>query len=159
MWTEKQVECICWSIALPGFGQLRNGKLVKGLTLIVLEMLINVYAHLNRIIISSFNGQISGSIEQANDQWLMFYPCLYMFAMWDAYRDAGGGTKPYSVLPFAFGAYMGTVGIIYSRLWLGPVWLGLIGLAVGLLVGHLLRRLLTRLAQNQKAKEGRPEHS
>jgi hypothetical protein len=79
-----------WSIALPGFGQLLNGKYIKGIVLIALEFLINVQANFNEVIILSFQGNIQAAIQKADYGWLMFYPCLYFFAMWDAYRDTGG---------------------------------------------------------------------
>lgn len=46
-----------WSIAIPGFGQLINEKYIKGLTLIGLELVINMHSGLNTIIIYSFHGQ------------------------------------------------------------------------------------------------------
>ncbi|MBD0383847.1 hypothetical protein [Paenibacillus sedimenti] len=137
-----RTEVFLWSIALPGFGQLLNGKFLKGLLLVGLEFLINSQSNLNEIIISSFHGEIEKTIDQTNYQWLMFYPCIYMFGIWDAYKDAGGGTTPYSVVPFAFGAYCGTFGIIYSRDFLGAVWLGIVGLFLGIAVGLLIRTTL-----------------
>jgi len=146
-----RIEAILWCIALPGFGQLLNGKYIKGIVLIVLEFLINLQSNLNLIIISSFHGDIRTAIDQTGYEWLMFYPCVYMFGIWDAYRDAGGGTKPYAVFPFAFGAFFGTVGVIFSRNFLGPMWLGLVGLFVGLLVGIGLQSMLrNRLTTNEK---------
>ncbi|MGG1516517.1 hypothetical protein ABE504_13950 [Paenibacillus oryzisoli] len=139
-----QLEVILWSIALPGFGQLLNGKLLKGLLLIGLEFLINVNSNLNVIIISSFHGEIEKTINQTNYQWLMFYPCIYMFGMWDAYKDAGGDTRPYSTIPFVFGAFFGTVGVIFSTYYLGAVWLGIIGCFVGILIGTLIKSALRR---------------
>ncbi|MFC0212873.1 hypothetical protein ACFFK0_10410 [Paenibacillus chartarius] len=141
----KRIEMLLWSIALPGFGQLLNGKILKGIILISLEFLINIQSHLNEIIISSFHGQIDWTINQTNYQWLMFYPCVYIFGMWDAYKDAGGGATPYSVLPFAFGAFFATGGIIYSRDVLGPVWLGIAGLIVGIGIGLILKTFLGKV--------------
>ena len=52
-----------------------------------------------------------------------------MFAMWDAYKDAGGGKESFSFLPFVFSAYFITVGLIFSPtlrimgILFGPVWL------------------------------------
>jgi hypothetical protein len=37
-----------------------------------------------------------------------------MFAMWDAYRDAEGEINPYSYIPFVFGAFFITIGLIFS---------------------------------------------
>lgn len=141
------MEKLLWSIALPGFGQLLNGKFLKGILFILLEFLINVQANFNEIILLSFLGQTEAAIQQANYGWLMFYPCLYFFAMWDAYKDAGGGQQAYSFLPFVFTTYFVTVGCIYSPVFrlfgvfLGPVWLPILSVIPGLLVGFLIKRI------------------
>lgn len=139
------IEKLLWSIALPGFGQFLNGRLVKGIVLLILEFIINVQANFNEIIILSFQGDIVKAIEQTNYQWLMFYPCLYFFAMWDAYKDAGGGKERHSFLPFVFSAYFVTVGCIYSSdfylfgILFGPVWLPMLCVIPGLIVGLTLK--------------------
>ena len=107
-------EKLLWSIALPGFGQLLNGKYIKGILFIFLEIIINVQGSFNEIIMSIFQGEIENAVVQANYQWLMFYPCLYFYAMWDAFKDSGGRKEPFSFLPFVFAAYFVTVGCIYS---------------------------------------------
>ncbi len=141
-------ERLFWSIAVPGFGQLLNGKYIKGIVLIVLEFLVNVMGNFNAVIIASFHGDIERAINQADFQWLMFYPCLYFFAIWDAYKDAGGGKEPYSFLPFAFTAYFVTVGVIFSTkiklfgVLLGPIWLPLLSVIPGVLAGLLLKKIL-----------------
>jgi hypothetical protein len=146
-----KLEAILWSIALPGFAQLLNRKYVKGIVLILLEFLVNVNSHFNIVILYSFQGNIGEAIEATNYQWLMFYPCLYMFAMWDAYKDAEGETPPYSYLPFVFGAYFVTIGLIYSpslklgQILFGPVWLPILSLVPGLLIGYFFRCMLMRM--------------
>ncbi|MBZ5749555.1 hypothetical protein [Metabacillus rhizolycopersici] len=145
------MEKLFWSIAFPGFGQILNGKLVKGFVLIFLELLINVQANFNKVIMLSFHGDIISAIEQTNYQWLMFYPCLYMFAMWDAYRDAGKGKSPYSFLPFVFSAYFVTVGLIYSSslkvfgVLFGYVFLPMLFLIPGISIGFLRKIALRNL--------------
>ena len=144
-------EAILWSIALPGFAQLLNRKFVKGIVFIFLEFLVNINSHFNIVILYSFQGNIREAIEATNYQWLMFYPCLYMFSMWDAYKDAKGGTPPYSYLPFVFGAYFVTIGLIFSptltlgHILLGPMWLPILSLIPGLLVGYFVRVILMRI--------------
>lgn len=146
----KAKEILLWSIALPGFGQLLNGIYIKGISLIFLEFLVNVLGNFNQVIISSFHGEIELAIQQADFQWLMFYPCLYFFAKWDAYRDAGGGNKPYSSLPFVFSAYFVNVGTVYSskltffRVLLGPIWLPMLSVIPGALVGFLLQMIIRK---------------
>lgn len=108
------MEKLLWSISLPGFGQLLNGKTIQGTLFILIEILINVQANLNQVLILSFYGQVEESIYLTNYEWLLFYPCFYFFAMWDAYREERGGQKPYSFVPFVFTAYFVTIGCIYS---------------------------------------------
>ncbi|MCR2820587.1 hypothetical protein [Lederbergia panacisoli] len=145
---ERRIEKVLWSIALPGFGQLLNGKFLKGLLLIGLEFLINVQSNFNKVIIYSFQGDIQSAINHVNYEWLMFYPCLYFFSIWDAFKDAGGAKKHYSFLPFVFGAYFVTTGLIYSsRLKLfgvlfGPVWLPMLFLIPGLLIGLVIQKIM-----------------
>ena len=99
---KRPIEALLWSIAFPGFGQLMNQKVIKGILFIALEFIINIQSHLNKVIQLSFQGQTQAAVLQANYPWLMFYPCLYFFAMWDAYRDAGGEQKGYGLHFFSF---------------------------------------------------------
>ena len=74
-----------------------------------------------------------------------------MFAMWDAYKDAEGKTPPYSYLPFVFGAYAVTIGLMYSpslkfgQILLGPVWLPILSLIPGFLAGYFIRYMIMRI--------------
>lgn len=146
-----KLEAILWSIALPGFAQLLNRKILKGIVLIFLEFIVNVNSHFNMVILHSFQGNIKEAIEATNYQWLMFYPCLYMFAMWDAYKDAEGETPPYSYLPFVFGAFFVTIGLMYSpslklgQILFGPVFLPILSLIPGLLVGYFIKCIFAQI--------------
>ena len=147
---QKPTEALLWSIAFPGFGQIINGKYVKGLVFLILEVLINVKAHFNAIIILSFHGEIEKSIALANYDWLMFYPCLYFFSMWDASKDAGGDKKSYTSIIFVFTAYTVTVGTIYSSTFtlfgqlFGPIWLPILSVIPGIAIGWAIKALLIR---------------
>lgn len=116
--------------------------------MIVLEFIINNRANLNQIIIHSFQGDIEAAVIQTDYQWLMFYPCVYMFGIWDGFRDAGGETRKFAYLPFVLGAFFGTVGIIYSNrlkigpILLGPVWLPMLFAFIGIGIGLGLKRML-----------------
>ncbi|MBU3568869.1 hypothetical protein IUK39_01550 [Priestia aryabhattai] len=145
-----KLEVVLWSIALPGFGQLLNGQLIKGLTFIFLEFLINTKSSFNHAILYSFLGQIDKAYEVVNYQWLMFYPCVYMYAMYDAYKYSIKSTPYLSFLPFVSGAYTVTVGLMYSsklqffNVLLGPIWLPIIFLIPGLILGFLVRYVLIK---------------
>ncbi|NHN30535.1 hypothetical protein [Paenibacillus agricola] len=149
MGNNKRIEVLLWSIALPGFGQLLNGRVFKGLILISLEFLVNVQSNLNQVIISSFHGEIQQAVIETDYQWLMFYPCVYMFGMWDAYKEAGSGLLPYSYLPFVLAAFLATVGLIYSdkKLWgwyFGPVWLPMLLCFIGVGIGLYMKKKLNQ---------------
>ncbi|RSK28546.1 hypothetical protein EJF36_17665 [Bacillus sp. HMF5848] len=152
-----KIEVLFWSIALPGFGQLLNGKLIKSLVFIFLEILVNVNSSFNLGILFSFNGEILKAIEVIDYQWLMFYPCLYLFAIWDAYRDAAGDELPdYYFFPFVFGAYFVTVGLIYSKSFkmfgflFGPIFSPMIFLIFGLLVGFIIRAVILTIKKQRQ---------
>ncbi|UJF34285.1 hypothetical protein [Paenibacillus hexagrammi] len=146
----ERLEKLLWSIALPGFGQLLNGKYVKGIVFIGLEFVVNMKSHLNEVILLSFQGDIPSAILHTDYQWIMFYPCLYMFAMWDAVKDAGGGSTPYSTLPYVCAAFLATVGLMYSDrcvilgFLMGPVWLAMLLCFIGITIGVTLQVTINR---------------
>lgn len=77
----------------------------------------------------------------------MFYPCIYMFVIWDAYKGAGGGRES-GYIRFVSAAYCGTIGVIYSETFtpfnilLGPIWLGIVGLLFGVWLGTWIEHWL-----------------
>src|SRR5690625_206052 len=98
----------------------------------------------------SYLGDISAAIEHADYLWLMFYPCVYLFAIWDAYKDAGGSGNPYMFFPFVFSAFLGTIGVIYSSIFsingcfIGPVVLSIIGMIFGFIIGLVIRNIVVQ---------------
>lgn len=140
----KSMECLLWSIAFPGFGQILNGRFLKAVVFIILEFLVNMNGNINTAIMASFLGNIDKAIQVTNYQWTLFYPCIYTFAIWDAYRDAGGKELPFAYIPAVASAYAGTLGVIFSPVLLGPIWLGLIGMAIGVSVGFVIRSDLVK---------------
>ena len=118
-----------------------------------MEFTINVKANINTIIVSSFVGQTELAVQQANYQWLMFYPCVYIFSIWDAYKD---GTKQEGLLlflPFVISAYIETIGVIYSKTFringilLGPIFLPMICIFLGLGLGFVIRFFTLKVIQ------------
>lgn len=155
----KAVERLLWSIALPGFGQLLNGQILKGIIFIILEILVNVQANFNDAIRYSFLGDIEAAFSVVDYKWLMFYPCLYFFAMWDAFKHAGGGKTPFAFLPFVFSAYSVTTGLFISEkveifgVSLGPIWLPMLFVIPGVLIGHLIKYILIKITSKLSAND------
>ncbi|OXS55699.1 hypothetical protein [Rossellomorea vietnamensis] len=146
-----KLEGILWSIALPGFPQLLVGLWFKGTLFVLLEIMINIQSNFNLGIMYSFLGETHKAAEILDYQWLMFYPCLYMFAMWDAYKIADGQKEKYSFLPFVMSAYTVTVGLMYSPKvylfgkFIGPIFLPMLFVIPGVLLGLLIRAVLIRV--------------
>ncbi|GGE32206.1 hypothetical protein GCM10011391_08590 [Pullulanibacillus camelliae] len=147
----KKFERLLWSIAFPGFGQLLNRHYIKGIIFILLEVLINTNGHFNMTIAYSFQGKIMHAFEEAQIDWLMFYPCVYFFSMWDAYKHSGDPVSNYTALPFVFTAFSVTLGVIYSPMVTllnkqpGPVFFPILCVLPGVFVGLLLKWLLIKL--------------
>lgn len=149
-----KLEAVMWSIALPGFAQLLTGKLIKGIFFVILEFLVNVNSNFNKGIMYSFLGETEKAMYVLDYQWLMFYPCLYMFAMWDAYRSVMPEDEKITFLPFVFSAYFVTVGLMISPkvklfgLFPGPVFLPMLFVIPGVITGFLIRSLLLKFYYN-----------
>jgi hypothetical protein len=150
-----KLESVLWNIAFPGFSQLIIGQYIKGLLFVALEIMINVNSHFNLAIMFSFLGKIDQAEAVINYQWLMFYPCVYLFSLWDGYRSAMPANEKYSFLPFVFGAYFVTVGLMLSpkitilHVHPGPVFLPMIFLIPGLLFGFFTKFLFSLKVRNQ----------
>jgi hypothetical protein len=143
-----KLEAVLWNIAFPGFSQLIIGQYIKGVLFVILEFVMNVNSNFNHAIMYSFLGEIKKAEAIINYQWLMFYPCVYMFSIWDAYRTAMTSEEKYAFLPFVFSAYFVTVGLMVSPkmtllgINLGPVFLPMLFLIPGVLTGHVIKLLL-----------------
>jgi hypothetical protein len=145
-----KTEGILWSIALPGFPQLLAGHLFKGTLFVLLEVFINVLSNFNQGIMYSFLGKTHMAASTIDYQWLMFYPCLYMFAMWDAYKLALKKEEEYAYLPFVLSAYLVTVGLMYSPKvylfgkFIGPIFFPMMCVIPGVFLGLALRSFLLK---------------
>ncbi|MDD4239061.1 MAG: hypothetical protein PHT62_10995 [Desulfotomaculaceae bacterium] len=122
--------------------------------LIALEFVINVKASLNLSILYSFRGQFQQAIDVTDFQWLLFYPCVYAYSVWQAYnraREINRGLSQaeegrvfantqYNGLFIGF-AMGGTLGVIYIC-GIGPIFGGILGGFMGGLTGYVVERLV-----------------
>ncbi|WP_335870221.1 hypothetical protein [Bacillus sp. 2205SS5-2] len=153
-----KLEAILWSIAFPGFPQLLLHQYVKGILFVLLEIIINMKSHFNSAIMLSFLGKTREAAEVVNYQWLLFYPCLYFFSMWDAYRNTLDNDEYHHYIPFAISAYFVTIGLMVSpqitifEIFFGPIFLPIIFVIPGLFIGLFIRKLLLRKQFQNKEK-------
>ncbi|MCM3488205.1 hypothetical protein M3689_02660 [Alkalihalophilus marmarensis] len=152
----KKVEAVAWNLFFPGLAQITVTKrLGKGVFFFLLALLININARINDIVILSFKGETQRAVEATDYQWLLFYSCLYFFALWDGYRECGGIKESYAFIPFVFSGYMVTIGIVFSPsihlsgFLLGPLWLPVIVAVISFLGGMLLRTIILNVVEKR----------
>ncbi|WP_270182539.1 hypothetical protein [Alkalihalobacillus sp. CinArs1] len=147
------IEVLLWSIAFPGFGQILNRAYIRGGFFILLEFLINVNSNLNLNILYSFQGKSSLAVDVTNYQWAMFYPCIYLFAIFEsyvmAYQRLSMRIPTYVSIPFVSGAYFSTIGVIYSNVIpIPPTFTPILGIVIGVGIGLVCRKFLLRRLPN-----------
>src|SRR4051812_47498921 len=100
-----------FSILMPGFGQIYNGKFLKGIIFVVLEHCDNIFAHINKAIYLDFNGLHQQALAVVNYQYLLFYPGFYAYNVWDAWYYAKiGANKTTTAIPFMIAGFLGEFG-------------------------------------------------
>ncbi|SDE29305.1 hypothetical protein SPACI_048750 [Sporomusa acidovorans DSM 3132] len=141
-----------WSAMFPGFGQLYNRDYIMGITLLILETVINYMAKLNLCIYYVFNGDFEQALKNIDFQWILFYPAIWSFSMWQAY-DYAVAIKTYhefSGMPKQqrsnnAGAFIGlNLGLLFGTLWHHQliIFWGLGMGAAGFIVGYYIEKVL-----------------
>jgi len=145
-----------WSIAIPGFGQLYNRDYLLGIILLLWELSVNLKANINGMILHSFRGELRTSYEIVDINWLMFYPSVFLFGLWQSYNKARSinykngieeQEEPYrqEFTFFFFGMVVGANCGIYYPILISPLFSG-IALAIILgIIGHLIEKLILKM--------------
>jgi hypothetical protein len=76
-----------WSASFPGFGQIILGSYMKGFLLIIWEVVINMKSHLNIAIVYSLTGRFEMAKNILDKRWLLLYPMIFIYSIWDSYRS------------------------------------------------------------------------
>ena len=84
-----------WSAAFPGFGHIHLGVYLKGFILFFWEIIINVNAKINLAMVYSFTGQFDMAKEVINIRFVMMYIPVYLYCIWDSYRQTTDLNKHY----------------------------------------------------------------
>lgn len=84
-----------WSAAFPGFGHLLLSKNIRGIILLLWEIIINVSTNLNVAIMYMFQGNFEASIDVLDTRWILVYMPVYIFGIWDSYRSTVDLNKIY----------------------------------------------------------------
>lgn len=143
-----------WAIAFPGLGQLYNRDYIVGFSVFLSEFIINVLSQLNLAIYHSFIGEFEQSFQVINMQWLLFYPSIYAFSIWDAYNRAkeinlqlekDNITPPTKTITKYTGLFFGfLIGILFGVFWftkIGPIFGGLLFGFIGAIIGNIVEKV------------------
>ncbi|MDI6705928.1 MAG: hypothetical protein QME73_06700 [Bacillota bacterium] len=76
-----------FSFVLGGMGQIYNSQYVKGFILIFWVFIINYYSQFNHLLVKTLTGK-EIFLQQVDWQWLLFYPSIIGFCIWDSYVGA-----------------------------------------------------------------------
>jgi hypothetical protein len=75
------------SLFLGGGGHFYNGRLLKAVMLMSWHLAVWLNSGLNKALIATVTGHW-GQVHQVVDyQWLLFWPSMHMFNVWNAYSD------------------------------------------------------------------------
>ncbi|WHH61576.1 hypothetical protein [Petroclostridium sp. X23] len=76
-----------FSAVMGGAGQIYNGQFIKGFILVGWVMTVNYYAQINHLISKFISGK-EIYLQSINWQWLLFFPSIFVFCIWDSYVSA-----------------------------------------------------------------------
>lgn len=79
-----------WSAVFIGIGHIYNHKLLNGFILLGWGIAIAVNSNLPYILIFTMTGQFERINDVVNYKWLLFFPSIYFFSIYDAYSNSVG---------------------------------------------------------------------
>ncbi|MCM3586716.1 hypothetical protein M3182_13330 [Mesobacillus maritimus] len=103
------------SFVIPGFGQIYNKQFAKGITLLVIENIINKLANINLALMLSLNGHAREALSTVHFDHALFYPGFFALATFDAVLFAENDLNKNGAFWFVISGLVGTMGIIYSN--------------------------------------------
>ncbi|WP_138417384.1 hypothetical protein [Aquibacillus sediminis] len=105
-----------FSLLMPGFGQIYNKQLFKGIIFVIFEHFDNMVGKINRAIQLDFNGMHQQALDVTVYDAMLFYPGFYVYAVWDAWFYAKkGADKTVTAIPFVIAGFMGEMGAIFAK--------------------------------------------
>lgn len=82
-----------WGCVFSGLGHMYNNKLILGFILVGWTYAIVFNTHLPLLIIYTCTGQFERIADVVNYEWLLFFPSIYFFGMYDAYSATIEGNQ------------------------------------------------------------------
>ncbi|TYS58488.1 hypothetical protein FZC74_11810 [Sutcliffiella horikoshii] len=89
------VMAVLWSLFIPGLGQLYLHRIVTAFFVIVWVIVFFYFSHGLEAVSLLFLGEIEKATSVIDPEWLLFFPSLYGFAIFDSYINTVENNKLY----------------------------------------------------------------
>ncbi|KGP73348.1 hypothetical protein [Pontibacillus yanchengensis] len=77
-----------WNTIFPGLFHICNNKLISGMTLLGWTIIISYYTKIPLMVLYTFTGKFALIPDLIDVQWLLFFPSIYLFSIYDGYAHA-----------------------------------------------------------------------
>ena len=84
-----------WSFFMPGLGQLYIHRIVTAFVVIIWSVIFFYYSHMLEGVSLLFLGEVKKATTVLEPEWLLMFPSLYGFAIFDAYMNTVENNKLY----------------------------------------------------------------
>ncbi|MFZ5824296.1 MAG: hypothetical protein ACOY94_08215 [Bacillota bacterium] len=86
---------VFWSAVLGGAGHFHNMQLIKGAMLMGWYLVIVIKSSLSQAVVYTLLGQYDLAQQVVDYQWILFWPSIHLFNIWNAYVDCVEQNKLY----------------------------------------------------------------
>ncbi|WP_404328335.1 hypothetical protein [Mesobacillus maritimus] len=84
-----------WSLFVPGLGQLYIHRITTAFFIIIWVVIFTYYSHGLEAISLLFLGEVKEATAVLKPEWLLFFPSIYGFAVFDSYMNTVENNKLY----------------------------------------------------------------
>ncbi|MGM0845721.1 MAG: hypothetical protein ACQEUT_12145 [Bacillota bacterium] len=89
------VMAVIWSLFVPGLGQLYIHRIITASFVVVWVIVFSYYSHALEAISLLFLGEVQKATLVLDAEWLLFFPSLYGFSVYDSYINTVENNKLY----------------------------------------------------------------
>jgi len=88
---------ILWSLFVPGLGQLYVHRIITAFFVLVWAVVFFYYSHVLEAISLLFLGEIDKATSVLKPEWLLFFPSVYGFSVYDSYINTVENNKLFGI--------------------------------------------------------------
>lgn len=89
------IMAVIWSLFVPGLGQLYIHRIITAFFVIIWVVLFTYFSHGLEAISLLFLGKVQEATSVLKPEWLLFFPSIYGFSVFDSYINTVENNKLY----------------------------------------------------------------